>query len=444
MYTVQVKAKLIPSWVTVTVEEASSALIMVEPSSGAMKLEAGESIALRVSLVDDFASRIGSTASLSNTAVTEAFATVSFGVLGLDHPGCQSQDKVFDVSLRITPMDTHHHLGSIRYVGFTFMGIILLSSLFFAVWVWKNRAAPSVVTMQPNFLVILCSGIFIIGLTIVPMSIDDAATQTSHGCDIACMASPWLLSSGLTIAFSALISKLWRVNRIFGAESHRRIVVRERDVLAPFAILSTLNAGLLLAWTLVDPLRWERRPSGDDSWNTYGSCITGQVGNTLFGFLVAVHVSALLYLCFHAYKARNVSESLSESKHIGFAIFSWLEVVLVGIPVMLLLRDDYHRVKYFLSVSLLFVLSMSMLLLIFCPLIMQHRHQRETFTSKGIRCSIHQLVLSRNRDSSRRSEIFGVSDVAVLVQPYENIPLTIQHRCSQSVASNRQIPAGDV
>ena len=58
------------------------------------------------------------------------------------------------------------------------------------------------------------------------MSYDDGATHSHRGCDIACMAGPWLLCLGLTIALSALIAKLWRVNKLLvNGRTHRRVVV---------------------------------------------------------------------------------------------------------------------------------------------------------------------------------------------------------------------------
>ena len=66
--------------------------------------------------------------------------------------------------------------------------------------------------MQPTFLVTICAGIFIMALAMLPMSLDDQ-TLSDEGADAACMAIPWLLSMGMTVTFSALFSKLWRVSK---------------------------------------------------------------------------------------------------------------------------------------------------------------------------------------------------------------------------------------
>jgi hypothetical protein len=131
---------------------------------------------------------------------------------------------------------------------------------------------------------------------------------------------------GLTVTFAALFSKLWRINQLFHATSFRRLRVTERDVLMPFAGLFTLNALLLIVWTIVDPLRWERLAVEGEEWKTYGTCQSDDTGYILMYLIVAVDVCALLLACYQAYRARNISSDFSESGSVGLAVFTWLYV----------------------------------------------------------------------------------------------------------------------
>jgi len=180
--------------------------------------------------------------------------------------------------------------------------------------------------------------------------------------------------------------------------------VTEMDAIAPAAILFGLNVSLLLAWTLGDPLQWVRRPLAGDDWSTYGTCTTGTVGKTMLGLITAVDVGALFLLCYQAYKARNISDALSESKYLGIAIFSWTEVVLVGLPVLFLLGDDNPSAKYFLRVVLIFVLCMSMLLLIFIPLAIQLRASKN-----GVKRRSSEIVAPGTTSCTRSGSFFNVS-----------------------------------
>jgi hypothetical protein len=42
----------------------------------------------------------------------------------------------------------------------------------------------------------------------------ETTVANQHGLDVACMATPWLLSIGFVTAFSALFSKTWRLNKV--------------------------------------------------------------------------------------------------------------------------------------------------------------------------------------------------------------------------------------
>jgi len=222
-------------------------------------------------------------------------------------------------------------------------------------------------------------------MALVPLSIDDGLAS-NRGCDIACMATPWLISIGFTVAFSALFSKLWRINKLFNNRQCRRIKVQEKDVLLPFAVVFTLNFAVLLSWTLVDPLRWTRRTMNDEKWNTYGSCRGTATASKIFvGMTALVNVSALAITCWQAYKARNIGDEFSESKNLGRALFSWVQLLVVGVPVLFLIDQDNVSAKFFLQIALLFAMCMSMFLFIFVPMFSQLRSFQLSSIGKSMR-----------------------------------------------------------
>ena len=90
--------------------------------------------------------------------------------------------------------------------------------------------------------------------TILPISFDDGIVSYQT-CDKLCTSIPWLLSTGASIVFSALFTKLWRINRLFHAERFQRMKISERDVIGPFLVLFGLNLTLLITWTILDPLK---------------------------------------------------------------------------------------------------------------------------------------------------------------------------------------------
>lgn len=303
-----------------------------------------------------------------------AQGTVTFGVLdGGNYPGCTEQDVSFEARLRVLDEQELNQLGDLRYIGWTLAGITCFVSLYFSAWVILNRNSRMVKTLQPSFLVTICVGLMIMALTMVPLGIDDEIAS-QRGCDIACMSIPWLLSIGFTVSMSALFSKLWRINQLFRNAGRRRMRVTGKDVIAPFAVLFSLNSVLMLVWTLVDPIKWARNEA-EEPWNTYGSCRflkdKGADGKIMMILVAALNILALFVATFQAYLARKIADEFSESKRIGVALFCWCQLFLIGGPVLFLIDNDNPDAKYFIHVILLFLVSMSMLLVIFVPLLTQ-------------------------------------------------------------------------
>ena len=204
------------------------------------------------------------------------------------------------------------------------------------------------------------------GATIIPLSIDDSIASP-HACTIACMATPWLFTVGWTITFAVLFIKLSRVNQLMeNARRFRRIKVEAWQVMLPLAFLLSVNVALMIVWTLVDPMYWVRKESGELS--SYGICMLGEtnVSAYLFGAVVIVNFLALVLALVEAYKAREISNALSESKYIFFIFGSMLQVGVVGVPLIALVAQD-PVASYFVKSALVFVLCMSTLLLIFVP-----------------------------------------------------------------------------
>lgn len=263
-----------------------------------------------------------------------------------------------------------NQLGNIRAFGFVLAGVIIILSVAFTVWVIRFRTQRVVRVSQPLFLIVLNMGVLVLGSAIFPLGIDDSLVDQA-GCDRACMAFPWLLSSGFTIMFSALFSKIWRVNKIFHTARFQRITVREKDVAVPFAVLFSLNVILLVAWTIVDPLKWER--VYEDELNSYGVCAAE--GDAWKGFLsavAAINAGALILANVQAYIARNIKDEFSESKWIGIAMASMLQMALVGTPLLALVYDNPNA-RFFVWTGIIFVVCTSLLLLIFVPKIILKR-----------------------------------------------------------------------
>jgi len=352
LFNVTLAPKSAPSWVVFNMSSSNDLM------KGSTVLQPGESIAIEFD-VDISALAEGTTRS-----------TVSFGiVISGNYPGCLlDKDINFDVLVELQSGENLNQISTIRPVGWTLLALAVGLAAFFSAWTVKNRSHRIVQSSQPMFMLLICFGVFIMALSIIPMSIDDSIASP-EGCSIACMAKPWLFASGFAITFTALFAKLWRLHRIMSAaQKMRRVVVRERDALVPIVIVLVLNLVLLLCWTLIDPLTWHREFINGDPTNSYGFCESEGTSHIAFlTLLIVLNGAAIGLACERAWRARDMGDdSFIESRYVGMACLSWLQVGVIGIPVILLTRRQ-PVASYFVQVAIVFLICVSMLLFMFLP-----------------------------------------------------------------------------
>jgi len=174
-------------------------------------------------------------------------------------------------------------------LGVSLAAVVLLLSIGWSAWVFSYRERNVVKSSQPIFLIQLCVGTFLMGASIIPMSLQDPLPQ--KWLNFACMLSPWLLFPGFVAVVTALLAKTWRVNMIFNSgNGFRRVTVLSKDVAYPFCILMLINIILLSVWTGVAPLTWQRTPIRFDVFGreieTYGACLVSAAFSTSYSLSV--------------------------------------------------------------------------------------------------------------------------------------------------------------
>eukprot|EP00804_Cyclotella_cryptica_P011025 CCRYP_017488-RA/>CCRYP_017488-RA protein AED:0.30 eAED:0.30 QI:710/1/0.9/1/0.44/0.3/10/542/659 len=327
------------------------------------------------------------------------------------------------------PID-YNYLTNIRPVGLTASVVAMSAAVGCALWTYCYRSDRVVKASQPFFLMIICMGCFVMSSSIIPLSIDDSiaseegasmvriwsfqiltdmarayftlSSRDTVGCHSlqlkACMAFPWLLSIGFTMTFSALFSKIWRLNRVYhNASQLRRVKVSQKEVMMPFVILMTANFGLLLAWTLIDPRVWHRTEP-DDYHNSEGYCAASGEAKYIFVALIgAVNLLALILANMQAFRARRITTEFSESSYVMMTMVSLLQALLISIPLLVLVQDN-EIVFYFVMFVLIFTVTTATLGLMFGPKIVLVR-QRAL-----------EAAQSRDRNETSNDNVNGTSN----------------------------------
>jgi hypothetical protein len=254
------------------------------------------------------------------------------------------------------------------FLWFLFAASVILS-IACCVWTVKHRNHPKVRASQPIFLVCLCCGTLLVAFSGFFVTWDYPYFSDS-ALNAACMADPWFLSFGLTTIFSALFAKVWRIDQLYrNAKRFRRVKVRVRDVLWPFAALMSLNLIILTVWTAMFPRKWTKIPLPNDEYGgitaVQYTCFpqdeTALGSNVCMYLLMLVSVVALALLNVESYRARNLPSEFNETSLIALTNLILLEAILISIP--LLAGSDHSRSAWTAVRGILnFVICMGVLL----------------------------------------------------------------------------------
>jgi len=277
----------------------------------------------------------------------------------------------------------------VRAICLSLAGLAMVLSLIFAFYFCHlNKKDRVIRASQPLFLGMICVGTFLLASSIIPLAIDDSIAS-QQGCTIACILTSWMIPIGFCIVFSALFSKLWRINRIIAtASTLRRIRVDVIDVMLPFAILLGLNCLVLALWTGLDTLSWTRRVVDVDVYGrvieSSGTCYSSHTAPFLVP-LIAINCCALIMALWQAYIGRGMATEFSESKYIAMATVCIFQAFVMGVPIIYI-SEKQTTAFFFVTSVIILIICFSVLLLIFVPkyLIMHDKDRssvESTFTA---------------------------------------------------------------
>jgi hypothetical protein len=248
----------------------------------------------------------------------------------------------------VTTEDMNLVSDGIRSICWALSVALILLSVYCTIWTIMRRKTPVVRASQPIFLVMLSAGTFIMSSSIIPSTFQEPLPQRLL--DVACMLDRYLFSVGFSMTFAALYSKTWRINTVHAnAKKFRRVTIRVRDALLPFAILTVLNMVILVTWTIVAPLKWERIIKAEDMFGqpieSRGTCFSSvyyrdRTETTFLCLLGAVNVTALLCSNYQSYRARALPSEYNETVYMAMTNFIILEGMVLGAPILFLVGSD--------------------------------------------------------------------------------------------------------
>ena len=236
--------------------------------------------------------------------------------------------------LRDEPYQNYPSSG-LRIMGYTLMGIALLGAIVSALWVFLCRNHRVLRASQPLFLYLVDFGAAEEASTILTISNDKSYGWSTNALSCACMSNPWLLSTGYIIVYSALFTKLWRVNKVLQF-ARRKIDVSH--VAGPMVVIFLVALLVLSLWTALDPLAWTRLEINNITDETIGQCNSEHFASFIIPLVLLMLIPTVVGAMM-AWKTMDVDEAYAESKWIFTLILVQLEVLVVAVPLVFILRD---------------------------------------------------------------------------------------------------------
>ena len=165
------------------------------------------------------------------------------------------------------------------------------------------------------------------------------------------------------------MTKTNRIVRIIYVGNFQRIAISVKEVITPMLIFIGVNVLILTLFTALSPLQWERETLTTDVFGrptaSFGQCQSAGALPYII-ILCIVNLGCLVAGVFQAYKARHLSTDFAESEYIALAMALLLVVGFIAIPVTIIAKEN-SGAFFFVVTAVVFVCSMSLLLLIFIP-----------------------------------------------------------------------------
>ncbi|CAJ1965339.1 unnamed protein product [Cylindrotheca closterium] len=275
-------------------------------------------------------------------------------------------------------------------------------------WMIFKKKSHQIRLSQPFFLLMILLGCGISTSTILAMM----SESEGDGPVRACMAVPWLYSVGFSITFGCLFAKIRRVYLIFkSAADFRRSKVTFGETCSITAAVLLVDVTILMVWSIVDPLHWERTITSSDKFgvplSSEGIC-TCQYWEVWVSSISLLHGGLLAIACYLCYQARDIPTKFSEGKYVSIAMFSNLQIFVVGLPILVILGSD-SSAGFFVRTVVIWMNDLVVVVLIFGNLIYHvhfhpsnHRVDKED-VSREIGSAIQKFSMAKKERSERNS-----------------------------------------
>merc|ERR1711988_1387952 len=140
-------------------------------------------------------------------------------------------------------------------------------------------------------------------------------------------------------------------------------------MLRKVGVMIVVEIAICAIWTIEDPLTFEREILSTDQYDhpteSVAKCSSDHPW-AYMSLIIVILLVSLLYACYLCYQSRNIPTEFQEGKWINMAMVSNLQILVLGVPVMIMVADN-PGVSYFMRAGIIFLNDTGVLLLMFLP-----------------------------------------------------------------------------
>ena len=262
------------------------------------------------------------------------------------------------------PVETNYLDRGVRAFGLILFTIAYLLGFGNMAVLWHLRDDAVIKRSQPFFLQLLCVGCIFLSTAILTLSWDEGAGFTQAQLDVCCAITPWFFFVGQIVSFSALFTRLWRVDKVL--QFRRGQTVTILNVIYPLIVLLVLALTILITWSVVDPWLWHVETIREIPYEVYGECQSGHWW-AFFAPLMTLIVAAETLSAFFAWKTSDVPEDFRDTNAVFYAICTNLQAWFVGIPILVVLDQSSSNATYFGRVLLTWIFAVCPVIIVIIP-----------------------------------------------------------------------------
>lgn len=247
----------------------------------------------------------------------------------------------------LSEIDANNYINEdFRDAAWGLSGLTCVICVSLMIWTFRHRNNRVMRAFQPFLLFQSTIGLLLMSSSIIPLGFDDTLYDVEV-LNITCMLAPWLYVVGFTLFFSAVYAKIRECINIYqDPQNYRILLVETKSCLRLCTRLLILNGTILGLWTGLDPLKWERQgveggfTLEDGTVETFGMCSGGSASVAFAVILYAMNVLMALIATLQAFKCRFLVLEYNEMQWLPLSVFPFLEVWLIGGPILPIIHED--------------------------------------------------------------------------------------------------------